>query len=70
MKYYVTYRIDARYIARVNADSLEEAKEKAQAAWESADFGEASDIDGDIVLIKDEAGNYWVRSTSGWKSMF
>lgn len=28
MKYYVTYRIDARYIAEVEADSLEEAKKK------------------------------------------
>lgn len=30
MKYYVTYRIDARYIAEVEADSLEEAIEIAK----------------------------------------
>ena len=32
MKYYVTYKIDARYVAEVEADSLEEAKEKVREA--------------------------------------
>ena len=41
MKYYVTYKINARYVAEVEADSLEEAKEKANEEWCDADFGVA-----------------------------
>ena len=58
MKYYVTYRIDARFIAEVEADSIEEAKELAREEYEDADFGVARDIDGEPVIIEDENGNY------------
>lgn len=57
-KYYVTYKIEARYIAEVEADSLEEAKKKAEDEYISADFGEAEDIDGDAIIVEDENGNY------------
>ena len=58
MKYYVTYRIDARYIAEVDADSLEDAMMKSADEWCSADFGVAEDIDGEVVVVEDENGNY------------
>ena len=58
MKYYVTYRIDARYIAEVEADSLEEAKRKADEKWCDADFGAAQDIDGEPIIVEDEHGNF------------
>lgn len=58
MKYYVTYRIDARYIAEVEADSLEEAKKKADEKWCDADFGVAQDIDGESVIVEDQDGNF------------
>lgn len=58
MKYYVTYRIDARYIAEVEADSLEEAKKKADEEWCDADFGAAQDIDGEPIIVEDENGNF------------
>ena len=56
--YYVTYRIDARFVAEVRADSVEEAKQEAQYAWEGADFGVASDINGEPVMVEDADGNY------------
>jgi hypothetical protein len=56
--FYVTYRIDARYIVKVHADTVEEAKQMAQSEWETADFGEARDIDGEPVIVEDEDGNY------------
>lgn len=56
--FYVTYRIDAMYIAKVHADTVEEAKQTAQSEWEMADFGEAQDIDGEPVIVEDEDGNY------------
>ena len=62
MKYYVTYRIDARYVAEVEADSLEEAKEKADEEWCDADFGVAQDIDGEPIIVEDQDGNFvWER---------
>lgn len=62
MKYYVTYRIDARYIAEVEAYSLEEAKRKADEKWCDADFGAAQDIDGEPIIVEDQDGNFvWER---------
>ena len=54
MKYCVTYRIDARYITEVEADSLQEALDKAYDEYIGADFGEARDIDGEVVFVEDE----------------
>lgn len=58
MKYYVTYKIDARYVTAVEADSLEEAMKKAEYKYYDADFGEARDIDGEAIMVEDENGNY------------
>lgn len=62
MKYYVTYKIDARYVAEVEADSLEEAMEKAEEEYIDADFGVTEAIDGEQIIVEDENGNYiWER---------
>ena len=58
MKYYVTYRIDARYTAEVEANSLEEAMDKARDEYYDADFGVAEDIDAATVIVEDENGNF------------
>jgi len=57
MKYYVNYSIRARYIAEVEADSIEEAREKAEMEFCDADFGEAEDIEGRVIKVEDEVGN-------------
>ena len=62
MKYYVTYKIDARYITEVEAENFEEAKKKAENNFIDADFGVAKDIDGEAIIVEDENGNYvWER---------
>lgn len=62
MKYYVTYKIDARYVAEVEADSLEEAMEKAEEEYIDADFGVTEAIDSEQIIVEDENGNYiWER---------
>lgn len=62
MKYYVTYKIEARYIAEIDADSLEEAMEKADSEYIDADFGVAEDIDGESIIVENENGDYiWER---------
>lgn len=58
MKYYVTYKIDARYIAEVEANNLEEALKKAECEYYDAYFGAARDIDGEAIMIEDENGNF------------
>ncbi|MBQ8563237.1 MAG: hypothetical protein IJ443_05040 [Firmicutes bacterium] len=58
MKYCVTYKIEARYIAQVEADCAEEARKKAEQGYVNADFGEASDIDGEPIIVEDESGNF------------
>ena len=59
MKYYVTYKIDARCIAEVEANSLEEAFEKADAEYCEADFGVAEEIIGEeIIIVEDENGQF------------
>lgn len=58
MKYYVTYKIDARYIAEVEAESIEDAKKKAENKFLDADFGKAEDIDGEAIIVEDTNGDY------------
>lgn len=57
-RYSVEMRVDARYLAEVEAESIEEARVKANSAFEGADFGEAYNIDASITSIQDEAGNF------------
>lgn len=57
-KYYVSYQIDARYVAEVEADSLDEAIRRSKEKFCDADFGEASDIDGNPVTVEDADGNF------------
>ena len=58
IKFYVTFKVDARFTAEVEADDLETARKIAEKQFSETDFGEAEDIDGDIVTIEDEAGGY------------
>lgn len=57
VKYYVRFKIDARYTVEIEADNLEEAREKANDEYIDADFGEAEDINGEAISVEDEDGN-------------
>lgn len=62
MKYYITFKVEARYIAEVEADSIEKAIVKARDDFSDADFGAAKDIDGEEIIVEDENGDYvWER---------
>lgn len=62
MKFYVTYKIEARYVAEVEAEDVEEAKAKAESEYIDANFGVASDIKGEQIMVEDDKGNYlWER---------
>ena len=57
-KYYVTYKVEARYIVEVKAENLEGAMKKAESEYLDADFGEAEDIAGEQIIVEDENGNF------------
>lgn len=57
-KYYVTYKIEARYVVEVEADNAEDAKWKADSEYIDADFGVAEEIDGEPIIVEDENGNF------------
>lgn len=60
--YYVTFRVDARFVAPVDAGSVEEALKEAQTRFSDANFGEAEDIDGEPIVVENEDGDYlWER---------
>ncbi len=61
MKYYVTYRIEGRYTAEVEASSIEMAQKEAVTTYETADFGEVEDVgecgNTEQICVEDEEGN-------------
>ena len=58
MKYYVTFKLEARYTVEVAAESLDEALVRANKKYIDANFGDAYDIDGEAIVAENEAGDY------------
>ena len=56
MKYFVDFTVKGYYTAEVEADNLDEAKEKAASAFSEADFGELFDAESKMRFIEDENG--------------
>lgn len=56
--YYVTLRVDARYQTEVQAENVEEAKEKAMSNWFDADIGDLEETEGEIVCVENEEGDF------------
>lgn len=58
MKYYISFAVEGRYIAGIEANSYYNAKKKAEQEFSNADFGELRDVDGEAIIVEDEDGNY------------
>lgn len=59
MRYCVTYKIDARYTTVVEANNLEEARNKADANYFGANFGVIDEVvSGEAIMVEDADGNY------------
>ena len=58
MKYYVTLKIEARYVVGVEADNVDDARDRAIDEYMDADFGEAQDIEAEPIVVEDDLGNY------------
>ena len=62
MMYYVTLKVEGRFVAEVDAASIEEAQQKAMNQFCDADFGSLEDIEGESIVAEDENGNFvWER---------
>ena len=59
MKYYVTMAIDGRFTCEVDANSFEEAREKAREEYYDADLGVLESIDATVINAEDEKGNFY-----------
>lgn len=57
MKYNVCIGVDGYVSIEVNANNIEEAKEKARYVVTDMDFGELTDIDWHTANVEDENGN-------------
>lgn len=57
-EYYVTMKVEGRFIVKVLAETIKEAKELAISEYENADFGKLEDIDGNCVTIEDTHGDF------------
>ena len=61
-EFYVTYRIDGRFVACVLAKNLKEALDKAEEKYCEAEFGVLTDIEGKPIIVEDQDGNFvWER---------
>ena len=60
-KYWVTFALDTRYTTVVEANSIEDAKNKAECNFMEANVGDLEIVDTSFVTIEDEAGNYYDR---------
>ena len=63
MPVYVTFRVEGRYIVKVDeCASIQDAIKQARNSCASAFFGELEDIGTEEVVIEDKKGNYiWER---------
>lgn len=57
-KFKVKCLLSAWFPVEVEAENVEEAKEKALKAFLEADFGPATKIQGEVATVQDENGNY------------
>ena len=57
--YYVTYKIDARYVTEVRSvKDIEKIIDAADANYIDCNIGDFSDIDGEPIIIEDKDGNF------------
>ena len=71
-KLYVTFRVNARFVAEVTAADVQDGKlprkkvdeiiNLANEMFQEADFGPAESIDGEAIFIEDECGRFlWAK---------
>ena len=57
-EYYVTMKVEGRFIAKVLAETIKESKELAISEYRNADFGKLEDIGGNCIIVEDIHGDF------------
>lgn len=61
-KYYVTLKVDARYTAEVEAESIDEAKKFAENKWSDANLNDLEINDSKPIIVENSDGDIiWER---------
>ena len=58
MTYYITFKVEGRYVAPVEADSLEQAKKLGEQEMWVANLNEMDFVETELVMVEDEKGDY------------
>lgn len=60
-QYYVTIKVEGRYVAFVEADSVEEARKLGLSEFETANLNEMEVVDSEDVIVEDDNYIIWER---------
>lgn len=58
MIYYVTFKVDGRYTATVEADNIDDAINLGRDEFAICDLNDMEVIEGSPVIVEDYGGNY------------
>ena len=61
MTYYVTIKVDGRYVAQVEADTIEEARKLGLKEFTTANLNEMEVIKSEDIIVEDEDDIVWER---------
>lgn len=58
MRYWVSFKVEGRYITAVDANNAENAIKKAYDEYIDTDFGLLQDIEAEPIIVQDENDNF------------
>ena len=61
MNYYVTIKVDGRYVAQVEADTIEEARKLGIEEFTTANLNEMEVVKSEDIIVEDENDIVWER---------
>lgn len=61
MTYYVTIKVDGRYVAQVEADTIEEARKLGFEEFTTANLNEMEVVKSEGIIVEDEDNIVWER---------
>ena len=61
MTYYVTIKVDGRYVAQVEADTIEEARKLGLEEFIMANLNEMEVVESEDIIVEDENDIVWER---------
>ena len=61
MTYYVTIKVDGRYVAQVEADTIEEARKLGFEEFTMANLNEMEVVKSEDIIVEDENDIVWER---------